>query len=1431
MKQGGAFLAIILAISGIVRFAGPGTPSRNSSNDSAAAIKKNPHPQSEYTDDLRKTIQEFYGVWAPDKDKEKEKEEARTLASYWNVPESQELTRNHQKITSHPRDDVHFAIAILPDPLHTRLALLFDRSIEAIQEAAEREGYEFDRAIFPWDRASVPQSDDVDKRREAAEVQKAREKYPGLLIFRGVSHDDADKPIDFPAPLFVFVVGEAPTSGIRKKQFQNAMKIVKEIRKGNGTRPSGEDSLAKSRPLLILGPSTSGSLRSLKRELSLLGSSKAFVYSGGITDVGSISDFTNQIDPAIHFASFQENDDFIRDRFLQFACHDGYKPDEIATLSEGDTAYGSGVSKTGPDATRVDANSQNDSKPAGEGNSRTDQAPPPEKNCSDAQIVRLRFPREISYFRAAYQNQTASQRTSSPDIPVPQAAAVALNPEEIGTDDDAALPYAGAQTPATQEAVMLGIIGELNKHHTKFTILYASDPLDQVFLARYLRTKYPRGRVVVTDPDLLLFSQEDSSLRGVLGINTYPIVPGLNDTFCSWQLPTPPSSSTSPQTATSSQTLTPVHGHDDRLFVSSTSIGTFNAMLALLAESENADANAQATADAAPRSTAKPADGQPLAEARAKTQNPTITTDGAGKQGENVGKQAADTQDSEGNSDEIVVPPVPSAPYAEYATPVVHTLSSSSKDFFCYGRPLVWLMILGQDGFWPVVGLSDEDLQTFNRNEPILQLSRQHPQSTNPIVTSQDSSKFVLSAPPDDHLKSDQPNKGQDKDEPGEVGQGKSDEHNDDSDDSHLRLPPAWKISYCFAVFLLALHMFLSLNGSILADSEPRAQFARIDNWRDVTVIALGALALATAFVTIMFSGGPVIGELGVVSWFSLWLPLPVFVVITTYDLSWLRNQWHVAAVFAAVTFVMFVIETLVWLTPRDFTLFWTLCGGSDSCTCKWIAQRDVLHSAFWSTRLLHYTSGVSPVLPILFLAAAGYWWMWQSLRGVTLVDRRRPRLPERSDPVGRWYRINDHEAAKLRNTAHPLVFKPSVVIVLIILGVFLMTVVDIQHPVQTVEGWAYDWIYAILLSVMIGTLLGILLKLVFTWLKCAQILSGLDRLPLRDEFSRMKQLSWHSLWNPGGSTLRATYKVLLRGIDCLGRLRSVLRTVDDQAPVELDVRVCIQKKIQDAMDALDDATAKYKNVVDPFGNAGAKEMAGKTLLGRMAQSFHDAATEDPYSTEQHPLGKRRRKLCGDIAVGLDRYMRETVHLPKMMEAVEKLQVAMADAAAEIVERMLEPWWQCERAPVVSEDDRFKKEKLPLTRLLAEEFVALVYVNFLITVLLRMRTMVMAAIGMYVFIVLSMNVYPFEPHAALQTLAVVLLAVMGAALAFVYAQMHRDQILSRLTSTTSGELGWDFWLKLASAGAIPVFSLLAVQFPEINRFLFSWLEPALQAVK
>jgi hypothetical protein len=65
----------------------------------------------------------------------------------------------------------------------------------------------------------------------------------------------------------------------------------------------------------------------------------------------------------------------------------------------------------------------------------------------------------------------------------------------------------------------------------------------------------------------------------------------------------------------------------------------------------------------------------------------------------------------------------------------------------------------------------------------------------------------------------------------------------------------------------------------------------------------------------------------------------------------------------------------------------------------------------------------------------------------------------------------------------------------------------------------------------------------------------------------------------------------------------------------------------------------------------------------------------------------------------------------------------------------------------------------------------------------------------------------------------------------VYGQMYSNPLLSRITNTNPGELGLDFWVKLGSFVFIPLLSLLSVQFPQVNDFLFSWLQPALQSIK
>ena len=97
--------------------------------------------------------------------------------------------------------------------------------------------------------------------------------------------------------------------------------------------------------------------------------------------------------------------------------------------------------------------------------------------------------------------------------------------------------------------------------------------------------------------------------------------------------------------------------------------------------------------------------------------------------------------------------------------------------------------------------------------------------------------------------------------------------------------------------------MVLSLNGSILADSEPRAQFARIDDWRDVTVIALGALALETGIRHNSFFRRPRChGHMTRCDQFVPLAARAVFIGVTIYDLGWLRKQKWVAVVFAVAT-------------------------------------------------------------------------------------------------------------------------------------------------------------------------------------------------------------------------------------------------------------------------------------------------------------------------------------------------------------------------------------------------------------------------------------------------------------------------------------------------------------------------------------------------
>src|SRR5947207_201438 len=214
MKRNGLFLAAFLVLGGMFRLPGPSSPSSAlASSGVMASVGKSPAPSSAtkapapirpgdaFERLLIEAISAFYG----------NRPSSPTPSHFASTGASQ--------LGSETRETPRFLIALVPDPLHTHLSLLFDRTLRSIQMGIQADGtYSFDRAVLPW-KHTARKDNETPVEHDAEELErKQRESYPGLLMFRG------------PSPLFVFVVGEKPTSGINNLQFQNAIQIIRALR-------------------------------------------------------------------------------------------------------------------------------------------------------------------------------------------------------------------------------------------------------------------------------------------------------------------------------------------------------------------------------------------------------------------------------------------------------------------------------------------------------------------------------------------------------------------------------------------------------------------------------------------------------------------------------------------------------------------------------------------------------------------------------------------------------------------------------------------------------------------------------------------------------------------------------------------------------------------------------------------------------------------------------------------------------------------------------------------------------------------------------------------------------------------------------------------------------------------------------------------------
>ena len=462
---------------------------------------------------------------------------------------------------------VRYAIAIVADPRHTNLSLVFDRQMSTMQQAAQDELYTYDSSWLPWQvedktyqlLADQQTQDDLSSHREAC---------PGIVLFRRSTSLRAPSAVaPFEQALVVLVVGEQPTGGLNQDQWTNAIRWLGRNASQEEVAYSGQH---LSRILRVLGPSFSGTLVSLGRELSQLYpaqsdtparepafSSKfpqASVLSGSVTDCASVRWFqqlswaalpNRQNHPSVVFGTFEENDERQIWTLLNYLKAQGTDPNDTAILSEDETAY------------------------SGTEQAATEELPDKVKQpctfhyASDHRPVRLFFPRDISALRNAYEKESIFTSSSSG---IGEHSVHTILQEnggqagEEGNPSDTIPAYSGHLTPVSQEAMLYGIVSYMRAHHTRYVLLRCSNPLDFLFLTRFFHRAYPEGRIVTVGSDLLFRREIDTTeFRGVLSLSNYPLLPRNQH----WSM--------------LSEKASPMPGHAHRAFETATVEGTYLA--------------------------------------------------------------------------------------------------------------------------------------------------------------------------------------------------------------------------------------------------------------------------------------------------------------------------------------------------------------------------------------------------------------------------------------------------------------------------------------------------------------------------------------------------------------------------------------------------------------------------------------------------------------------------------------------------------------------------------------------------------------------------------------------------------------------------------------------------------------------------------------
>jgi hypothetical protein len=406
-----------------------------------------------------------------------------------------------------PIFDGKILIATVPDPLETSDALEFDRVVAALQEAGATAGYHFELMVTPWFISDLEEPKSVQEGREAQNYRRAFGDEPGAMLFRcdeaGAAHCEYKQ-------LLLLLAPESPAYGLNFHAAREALAAYIALMNNQKKDTSG--------PVFWIGPEYSASAASLVqlqqlRDATAPAPQKTLefcVLSGSISTDDAKRQLT-EINSGCEDAGPKSDTTLTAldldalDLLMQHPAFQGdTSGDSIAILEEDETAYGASLPLG-------DKSPENDRRSALTANIKSS-------------IRQFIFPRGIAHVRGLYGK---SLRDASAAELARQGSALA-DPSMDFSDAlqqpmDTGEEFA-AQSPVSDESILAAIAESLTHIRARAVIILATDPLDQLFLARYFHRHAPNTRLVLFNAERLLPRlRGEFDLDGTIVVTRFPL--------------------------------------------------------------------------------------------------------------------------------------------------------------------------------------------------------------------------------------------------------------------------------------------------------------------------------------------------------------------------------------------------------------------------------------------------------------------------------------------------------------------------------------------------------------------------------------------------------------------------------------------------------------------------------------------------------------------------------------------------------------------------------------------------------------------------------------------------------------------------------------------------------------------------------------------